>query len=248
MRMADRLLLSAVFFGALVLSGCGYGGSDAVGEPSGQPTAVQEAAAENYLLSADARFSLVSDDESLDRATVELPAGSEVVIIERRVDAGGETLIRIGIDTEPGSGQPSDIWVRATDVPDYLLTPFIPEDDADLLEDSWDGGISDLFSAARRKMTYCYRHVKLYLLRTGQVKTYLPGVSAYQAADILPRYGFRRTRSTPATAKNGEICVYAGGPKGHGHIEVKRNGKWWYGYGFKSRPIANRRFLGCFVK
>jgi len=97
-------------------------------------------------------------------------------------------------------------------------------------------------------MTYCYRYVKRYLLSIGKVKTYLPGTSAWEAAKILPKHGFRKTGHTPAKAKEGEVCVYSGGPKGHGHIEVKRNGKWWYGYGYLPQPIKNRKFIACFAK
>lgn len=161
------------------------------------------------------------------------PRGIELVTIETKEDESLGTLVRLGIDQNQA---PADIWVRAQDL-----------DNSDFLPYDFSGASEEEIEIWKR-MTYCYRHVKNYLLQTGQVKTYLPGGSAYQAASILPKYGFRRTGHGPATASNGEVCVYSGGPQGHGHIEVKRNGKWWYGYGFIDHPIRNRKFIACFAK
>jgi hypothetical protein len=175
-----------------------------------------------------------------------IPKGTGVSLIETKVDPELGTLVRIGIDTDEENALPSDVWVPLDQA---LLEALVQVDSPEAQELIDAADPASLFVlVARRQMTYCYRHVKRYLLSTGQVKVYLPGVSAYMAAKILPRHGFRNTGRNPATARNGDVCVYAGGPKGHGHIEVKRNGKWWYGYGFKNRPIQNRKFLGCFAK
>ena len=165
---------------------------------------------------------------------ISLPRGTELVVIETRQDEAQGTLTHLGIDQD--QALPADIWVRAQDLE---ISDFLPYDFSGSSGD--DAGIWG-------RMTYCYRYVKKYLLQTGQVKTYLPGGSAYQAASILPKYGFHRTGHSPASASNGEVCVYSGGPQGHGHIEVKRNGKWWYGYGFIDHPIRNRSFIACFAK
>lgn len=79
----------------------------------------------------------------------------------------------------------------------------------------------------KKKVGSCYRQVKLYLQRTGKVKAYLPGGSAYMAAGVLPKYGFRKTGNRPSSASLGEVCVYSGGWHGHGHIEVKVRGGWY---------------------
>jgi hypothetical protein len=165
---------------------------------------------------------------------VSLPRGIELVVIETKQDEAQGDLVHLGLDQDPSL--PAEIWVRAQDLEtsDIIAYDFSGSDSGDI--ELW------------KRMTYCYRYVKKYLLQTGQVKTYLPGGSAYQAASILPKHGFRRTGHSPASAQNGEVCVYSGGPQGHGHIEVKRNGKWWYGYGFISHPIQNRRFIACFAK
>lgn len=163
-----------------------------------------------------------------------LNAGSEMAVLGVKQDAALGTLVHVGIDVAADSQIPADLWVSDRDLPQDALEPYAPADESD-----------NNFSVF---MTYCYRYVKQYLLQTGQVKVYLPGVSAWEAAGILPKHGFRRTGHSPASAKNGEVCVYSGGPQGHGHIEVKRNGKWWYGYGFKPNPISGRRFIACFAK
>lgn len=225
---------------ALSLNGCGYGGSTAPAEFTPAPAAQEEAGEDfsqtGFVLAERLQLEVVAPGEANDRERFELPAGAEIAILETREDPAAGQLVRVGIDSEEGSGLPTDVWVRSSDLPPAALVPYAPADE----DESAD--------AALKKMTYCYRYVKQYLLKTGKVKVYLPGSSAYQAASILPRHGFRRTGHSPANARNGEVCVYSGGPAGHGHIEVKRNGKWWYGYGFNARPIQNRRFIACFDK
>lgn len=194
-----------------------------------------------YSVSQSIEIEVLKDNLNLQgglqNQRVELPLGTEIAIIEERLDSNEGLLRRIGVEIP---GEPAfsslDIWVRASDLEESSL------DQIHLL----DGIETSDFEVF--KQTYCYRYVKLYLLKIGKVKTYLPGGSAYMAASILPKHGFRRTGHSPWNAREGEVCVYAGGPQGHGHIEVKRNGKWWYGYGYKSKPISNRRFLGCFNK
>ncbi|RZA06040.1 MAG: hypothetical protein EOP11_11345 [Proteobacteria bacterium] len=177
-------------------------------------------------------------NEAGPRRAFTLSAGSEIAILGKKEDAALGTLLHVGIDAKEGSGIPADLWVSDRELPEIALEPYAAADES---EESGDVAIL-------KAMTYCYRYVKQYLLQTGQVKVYLPGVSAWEAAGILPKHGFRRTGHSPSTAKNGEVCVYSGGPAGHGHIEVKRNGKWWYGYGFKPNPMSGRRFIACFAK
>jgi hypothetical protein len=119
----------------------------------------------------------------------------------------------------------NDLWVRAEDFAQLVL-----REDVIL------------------RMTYCYRYVKKYLLSKGFVDVYLPGVSAYMAADILPKHGFNKVTRKPSQATTYDVCVYKGGPSGHGHIEVLDPKGWYYGYGYKSQPIKNRIFISCFYK
>lgn len=98
------------------------------------------------------------------------------------------------------------------------------------------------------RMTYCYRYVKKYLLKVDLVDTYLPGASAYQAATILPEHGFKKINRGPYQVKKHDVCVYRGGPSGHGHIEIMTTQGWYYGYGYKKNPIQNRTLIGCFAK
>ncbi|MCB9072242.1 MAG: hypothetical protein H6623_01375 [Bdellovibrionaceae bacterium] len=102
----------------------------------------------------------------------------------------------------------------------------------------------------KRRMTYCYRFVKIRLQQLGLVKGYLPGGSAKNAYSLLPRYGFHSTGGGPSGAGINDVCVYSGGNGGHGHIEIRVSGGWWYGYGVKSSSISlsNHRLLGCFGK
>ncbi|RYZ96044.1 MAG: hypothetical protein EOP11_24025 [Proteobacteria bacterium] len=189
-----------------------------------------------YVLREDLVLNPVNELAS--RQSFTLPSGSEIAILGQKEDAALGTLLHVGIDAKEGSEIPADLWVSDRELPAIALEPSAGADDSDSAGDI----------ALLKAMTYCYRYVKQYLLQTGQVKVYLPGTSAWEAAGILPKHGFRRTGHSPATAKNGEVCVYSGGPAGHGHIEIKRNGKWWYGYGFKPNAMSGRRFIACFAK
>jgi hypothetical protein len=194
----------------------------------------------SYVVAKDITVRTEGDDAGSAKE-VYLREGTELSILGTRVDPLLGSMIRLGIDGE--EAEESDIWVVMNGELLGALAHLGSEEVAEEKE-----GIVHTVRRARRGMTYCYRFVKNYLLSTGKVRTYLPGSSAWQAANVLPKHGFRRTGNSPANAENGEVCVYAGGPRGHGHIEVKRNGKWWYGYGFKSEPISDRRFIGCFSK
>lgn len=168
----------------------------------------------------------------------EIPAGSQVTILE---DVSAH--YRLGVET---SDEAFELWLSAEELKDLNLHGFDDIDpyDADgyQIDDEAD------FLGLRKKMTYCYRYVKLYLLDKGLVKSYLPGASAYMAASILPKHGFKKVSRKPSNAIVNDVCVYRGGPSGHGHIEVMTSKGWYYGYGYKQSPIKNRTFIGCFHK
>jgi hypothetical protein len=102
----------------------------------------------------------------------------------------------------------------------------------------------------------CFRGVKEALLATGLVKTYLPGMYAMQAhtQGILAKQGFENLLDRGLKVENaplGSILVYAGGPKGYGHIEIKL-GKYEYCSDFcKAVPgghALNRKLIGIYAK
>lgn len=256
--------LGWILFSALiVLTGCGYGAKE--GEPGsgGKNSArilpespsyeflIQDFSGDNYRVTHSFTIEfvngLVGDLENVSPEKMSFSPGDELIILERQFVPGVGNYVRLGIeknseaDLETIQSEVNDIWVQERNLPMGNLEQFFPIEE----EEFADGGD---WEQARKRMTYCYRYVKKYLLSIGQVKTYLPGTSAYQAYWILPKHGFVKTGNMPTSAANGEVCVYSGGPQGHGHIEVKRNGKWWYGYGFKDNPISKRKFMGCFKK
>lgn len=237
-----KMFLSGLALSACVLSltGCGKAGAEASADPAREEAAV-DFSHTGYVLREEVVLSPVGENAV---KPFTLPPGSELAVLGEKEDAQGGKLLHLGIDANEESGVPSDLWISERDLPEAALEPYAPADENELSDED----VSQEDYEILKKMTYCYRYVKQYLLQTGKVKVYLPGASAWQAASILPKHGFRRTGHSPATAKNGEVCVYSGGPQGHGHIEVKRNGKWWYGYGFKANPISGRRFMGCFYK
>lgn len=154
-------------------------------------------------------------------------AGTNITVLESINDERGEKWLRLGIEGENYLEEDSalDLWIRAEDL-----------------------GVLGLVEDISARMTYCYRYVKKYLLAKGFVDEYLPGASAYMAATILPKYGFLKANRIPTKAITYDVCVYKGGPSGHGHIEVLDPKGWYYGYGFKKNPIANRIFIACFYK
>lgn len=233
-----------------LLSACGTSVNK---DPVGASAQVQEevtsagfSVEKNVAVSAVAAPEGVSDEGKLVSTSdkiVNLPKGTELSVLETRYDAKLGELMHLGIDSDDES-LPADMWVKATpELKAALAQNIMPTE----ITNS-DEGEDSLVTVARKGMTYCYRYVKQYLIKTGKVKVYLPGNSAWMASRELPKHGFRLTGHSPATAANGEVCVYRGGPRGHGHIEVKINGKWWYGYGYIGHPIRNRVFIGCYAK
>ncbi len=234
---------------ALTLTACGYGKNRDEPQRGGaeivsalDSSSHQDFSQDSFVVTRAFEIPAFEKETLSAAGSVRFDANDELLILEKKFDSQLGNLVRIGLDKEDLTAFEfeRDFWVRERDLPTELLEQYVAPEE---IEDTFDEVL-----AKKRRMTYCFRFVKKYLLSTGQVKTYLPGSSAYQAYSILPKYGFRKTGNGPGSARNGEVCVYSGGPQGHGHIEVKRNGKWWYGYGYKSKPIANRKFLACFVK
>ena len=219
------------FFNGIILSAiCFFAAFSAHAEGAGWASPLS-----GFVLREATQFSPVAANPSAILAPpFTRPAGTGLVILGRRITSNDGDLLRIGMDADPREGLPSDFWVRAADLPLEILEPYSA------------GAENEV--GALKAMTYCYRFVKEYLMKTGKVSNYLPGESAWMAASILPRYGFHRTGHSPANAANGEVCVYSGGPQGHGHIEVKRGGAWWYGYGMISHSMQGRNFIACFYK
>lgn len=158
-----------------------------------------------------------------------------VMLDDDMTDSEGELWKSVVVDNNSESGA-EIYYIKANDLSAISMTVISEDDDADwsVLRDA--------------RMTYCYRYVKQYLLKVGLVKVYLPGASAYMAANILPKHGFKKVSRKPSQAIVHDVCVYKGGPSGHGHIEVKTSKGWYYGYGYKKNPIQNRIFIGCFHK
>lgn len=181
-----------------------------------------------------------------------------VLIGDEKSMSDDQTWVSVVIDRKDGSA--SDlVYMRPQDIFELPLALMTIDNDSDwttgeelALPESLNiiiGGYERSMPTMRvERMTYCYRYVKKYLLKVGLVKVYLPGASAYMAAKILPKHGFKKVSRKPSQAINHDVCVYKGGPAGHGHIEVKRPQGWYYGYGFKKSPIKNRIFIGCFHK
>ncbi|MCO5141624.1 MAG: hypothetical protein M9962_00880 [Oligoflexia bacterium] len=275
----NYLHIAVISISALAFTACGNGPIDKISESTTQ-SSQNDMSATNFVTNASLRINPLSPGEAVEEASAkssfELAAGTGVAILETKVDPTYGTIVRLGIDAEEDSGMPTDVWVKLDEVKDILVpesdenpanTAEDPEGDAllNILSDEEAGysensdqddlsqyGIEEVAKKkkkGKKKMTYCYRYVKQYLLKKKLVKVYLPGVNARDAAKILPKHGFKKTGHTPRTAKNGEVCVYTGGCCGH--IEVKINGKFWYGYGYKDKPINEllpRPFLGCFTK
>ncbi len=165
-----------------------------------------------------------------------LPAGTNVTLLETK-----EGYVHLGIDSNDSS-MPAEAWVKASDVVAARLER-VAESDVD------DGFLEEAGRGVSRGMTYCYRYVKEYLLSHGLVKSYLPGGSAYMAADVLPAYGWHKIAGGPAAAQVNDVCVYRGGKGGNGHAEVRVPGGWYYGYGVKSHSIGpSHPFIGCYRK
>lgn len=181
-----------------------------------------------------------------------------VVIGEEKSIGDGQTWVSVIVDRNDGS-ESELIYMKPQDIFDLPLALMTIENDADWamgedlsLPESLDviiGGYEKSMPTMRvERMTYCYKYVKQYLLKVGLVKVYLPGGSAYMAANILPKHGFKKVARKPSQAIKHDVCVYKGGPSGHGHIEIMTSKGWYYGYGYKKSPIKNRVLMGCFHK
>lgn len=159
---------------------------------------------------------------------ISLQENSYLIPLEHSKDSEGNNWIRVGIEySQLTTDTTADYWIPEASLSDPSLV---------LIDDFI------------LRMTYCYKYVKLYLLKHGLVSSYLPGGSAYMAAKILPKYGFYQVDRSPYEAIVHDVCVYKGGPSGNGHIEVMTSSGWYYGYGYFSHPIKNRILIGCFHK
>lgn len=225
-----------------LLCGCGSGPADPLTKATVETTSADYTAAD-FVAKHDLDLRTLESEEQPARA-VTIPSGTSLTVLETKVSATAGTIVRLGIDSPEGSELPADAWFPMDQA--LLLGLARMVDTVGETNDEEEPSLWQKIS--RGGMTYCFRYVKRYLLSTGKVSQYLPGESAWQAASILPKHGFRRTGNSPSSARDGEVCVYSGGPKGHGHVEVKRSGKWWFGYGFNAQPIRGRNFLGCFAK
>lgn len=198
-----------------------------------------------------------SQDQEVD---LQLSANDHIVVVDSVPTAGDEQK-RIAIAIDRNDDASSEIFfVPAEELLALPISIITIENDEDWAmgeeqSSSSDAFIVDIAGIQKAipfvrvaRMTYCYRYVKKYLLKVGLVKVYLPGASAYQAATILPKHGFKKVSRKPSQAIVNDVCVYKGGPAGHGHIEIKTSKGWYYGYGYKSSPIKNRIFIGCYHK
>lgn len=197
-----------------------------------------------FLVTHDQIFhpEIVNLTPELAGRSLEIAKDSMFTVLGEQVDARGDRLVHLGLDSDDVS-LPSEIWVRST------------EFDAASIE-KLEAGVSVNESTAAmdafmfKKMTYCYRYVKQYLLKKNLVSRYLPGASAWMAKDYLPQEGFRRTGKGPSAARVNDVCVYSGGNGNNGHIEVLAPSGWYYGYGYSRAPISmnNHRLISCFSK
>jgi hypothetical protein len=169
---------------------------------------------------------------------VEIATDSVITVLGEQTDVRGDLLVHLGIDSDDLQ-IPSELWIRATDLDLALNAASLEKINDDSLE-----------IMINKKMTYCFRYVKQYLLKKKLVSRYLPGASAWMAKDSLPREGFRRTGQGPSAARVNDVCVYTGGNGNNGHIEVMTPSGWYYGYGFNRAPIGlnNHRLISCYTK
>ena len=198
---------------------------------------------QNEILRVQEATTLNALDKNGYAVKLEVNVNDNVIVVGDEKSIGdGRTWVSVVIDRNDGSA--SEIFYAQPEDLQLVSGSFVTmDDDAD-----WSAlTLADLTDREAR-MTYCYKFVKQYLLKIGLVKSYLPGGSAWMAASILPKYGFSKVSRKPNGAAVNDVCVYKGGPSGHGHIESKTSKGWYYGYGYKSAPIQNRIFIGCFHK
>ena len=181
---------------------------------------------------------VVTNAPEKNESEVTIPVDSLFTVLEKAVDANGLPMVHVGVDSD--ANVPSDFWARASEV-----------DPSALVEMSEDQEQSGLLGAQGVKgMTYCYKFVKMYLMKIGLVREYLAGGSAWMAKNALPAAGFHMNGRRPAQAQVNDVCIYYGGRGGNGHIEVRTAAGWYYGYGYKSAPITlvNHTLIGCYSK
>lgn len=192
--------------------------------------------------------------------------GDSMTVLKRAKDVSGKEFVQIYLEDESQSSDVQEVvWLPVEALSSDSFEVVEMEDAFDEYGMEIDDGATEsdpVMVAAKSKskkkatkrkkkkkgMTYCYRFVKIRLQKLGLVKGYLPGGSAYMAAKHLPKHGFKRTSRGIKNARTNDVCVYSGGPQGHGHIEMRTAGGWWYGYGVKSSPMSGRRFIACFSK
>lgn len=195
--------------------------------------------------------------------TLSLKEGDSFTVLKKEKDKNGKEYVQIYLEDENQSDDVQEVvWIS---VDDFDSEAFVMVDLEDPFDDNGEEIVelesedSQIMTSAqkkkskkrgKKKMTYCYRFVKIRLQKLGLVKVYLPGGSAYQAAGILPKHGFKRTSRGVGGARINDVCVYTGGNGGNGHIEIRTAGGWWYGYGVKSHSIGTRshRLIACFSK
>lgn len=195
------------------------------------------------------------EPEDLEGVTFDYPAG-EKIHLEQVFDPQMGVLYKLTAVVNPDEDQfPTQILLTPEQLKDAKIE-FIRDGSVATLEQEYSPYEETEVAAAGggqarrrtgKKIGSCYKMVKQYLLRKGMVRTYLPGGSAYMAAGILPRHGFSKTGSGPGGAKINDVCVYRGGWHGHGHIEVRVAGGWYYGPTSRN-AIRGRTFIGCFRK
>lgn len=191
--------------------------------------------------------------------------GDSLTVLRKEVDHSGKEFVQIYLEDESQSDDGQEIvWIEVGDLSHSSfelveMEDIFDENGLEIVSGENPSEASVLMGAAKKSkkvkkkkkkkgMTYCYRFVKIRLQKLGLVRGYLPGGSAYMAAKHLPKHGFKRTQRGIQSARVNDVCVYSGGPQGHGHIEMRTAGGWWYGYGVKSKPMSGRRFIACFSK
>lgn len=225
----------------------------ALAETNGANAANAEMAAPSFEVKSDLTVTVLKTDEdqfkNLVGAQLKIGAGSDITVLEAFHDAQAGDVVHIGINNDEDAEGISDLWVPAQQLNTDALAR---EDDSAFgaeIEQSEHIVMEDIASRGKKKkMTYCYRFVKQYLLSHRMVPVYLQGGSAYMAANVLPKYGFKKLSIKPSQAKLNDVCVYRGGKGGNGHIEILTAKGWYYGYGYISHPIANHPFIACFRK
>ncbi len=198
-----------------------------------------------------------SDFQKLQGGPLVIKEGTDLTVLDIVKDENFGEIAHLGLNSDE-EGAISDLWVRVNDLNNNCLEVQDDEDfrsDANATDKTDAGDIRGQLhrskvKAKKRRMTYCYRFVKKYLMETGKVPVYLSGGSAYMAPAQLMKYGFKKIAETPSHVRTEDVCVYRGGNGGNGHIEVFTKKGWYYGYGYLSHPIsrANHPFVGCYRK